>query len=271
MISLITATLGRIEEFRILLESLRKQSYKDFELIVVDQNDHHILEEIVNAYGGIKIKYVRSNILGLSFNRNIGLKYAQGDIIGFPDDDCFYDDNLLMEVASAFEKDKNKIDLIAVSAKDVKTGQIFIKQEKSVLNRKQLFYNCISYNFFIRKMDNMCFDEKLGVGAEYGSGEETDFLWTYLSNNSVCKILNTSFVHHQNYAGDISSDRAFRYGLGFGAIMKKEIVLRRHYCMSLLYLNLIMRAIGGFLLTRHKRSYYNTFWGRVKGFVSYNC
>ena len=43
MISLITATYGRTEEVRTLLGSLARQSYKDFEFILVDQNPHFIL------------------------------------------------------------------------------------------------------------------------------------------------------------------------------------------------------------------------------------
>ena len=39
--SLITATLGRVEEVRCLCVSLSKQTFKDFELYIVDQNEHH--------------------------------------------------------------------------------------------------------------------------------------------------------------------------------------------------------------------------------------
>lgn len=44
--SLITATLGRVEEVRCLCVSLSKQTFKDFELYIVDQNEHHELEDI---------------------------------------------------------------------------------------------------------------------------------------------------------------------------------------------------------------------------------
>ena len=269
MISLIIATLGRIKEFRILLESLRAQSYKDFELIVVDQNEHNCLENLIEEYKDINIKYIRSEILGLSFNRNMGLKYVHGDIIGFPDDDCYYDENLLMEVANVFKADMEHTDLVSVNAKDVNTGKIFIQGFKKHLSRKDIYYKCISYNFFIRKKGNMLFDEKLGVGAEYGSGEETDFLWEFLESNSSCRLIDSTFVHHPQNSGPVNEDRAYRYGLGFGAIMKKEVMQRRHYWMVSLYLNLILHAVGGILLTRGKLSYYKSLCGRIKGYISY--
>ena len=48
--SLITATLGRVEEVRCLCVSLSKQTFKDFELYIVDQNEHHELEDIVRNF-----------------------------------------------------------------------------------------------------------------------------------------------------------------------------------------------------------------------------
>ena len=60
-VSLVTATLGRIDEINILLDSLVKQTYKDFELIIVDQNEHYKVQNIVDKYTNIlNIKYIRS-------------------------------------------------------------------------------------------------------------------------------------------------------------------------------------------------------------------
>ena len=101
--SLITATLGRVAEIENLLISLSKQTYKDFELILVDQNSHRFIEEIVRRYESIiSIIYIRSNRRGLSYNRNIGLDVATGEIVGFPDDDCTYSKNVLEDVKNSF-------------------------------------------------------------------------------------------------------------------------------------------------------------------------
>lgn len=269
MISLITATLGRTKEVRYLLESLEKQSYKDFELILVDQNSHHDLEKLVREFPNLTISYIRSNIKGLSFNRNIGLKYAHGDIIGFPDDDCLYDDNLLKEVIERFGDINNNYDLVVVSVKDLVTDCVFIHGNNIVLDRKQLFYKCISYNFFIKRTDEMKFDERLGVGAEFGSGEETDFLWSYLKNDFYGVLINTTYVHHPANVGAVNVERAYSYGLGFGAMMRKEIMCRHNYSMATIYVNGIIRSIGGILLKQRKTSYYNSLSGRIKGFFCF--
>ena len=91
MISLITATYGRTEEVRTFIRFYpARQSYKDFEFILVDQNPHFILREMVAEYASrLTIQYIRSEAKGLSLNRNIGLDYSRGEIVAFPDDDCF--------------------------------------------------------------------------------------------------------------------------------------------------------------------------------------
>ena len=47
--------------------SLARQSYKDFEFILVDQNPHFILREMVAEYASrLTIQYIRSEAKGLS-------------------------------------------------------------------------------------------------------------------------------------------------------------------------------------------------------------
>jgi glycosyltransferase involved in cell wall biosynthesis len=106
-ISLIVATLGRKSEVASLLESLCHQTIplSKIEIIIVDQNPQGYLKDTISPYQNkIKIIYRHSKRLGLSLNRNIGLDFANGDIIGFPDDDCRYRPETLNEVLNTFKK-----------------------------------------------------------------------------------------------------------------------------------------------------------------------
>ncbi|HBF4089696.1 TPA: glycosyltransferase family 2 protein, partial [Clostridioides difficile] len=87
LISLIMPTLNRYDDIYLLMDSLENQTYKNFELIVVDQNDNSKVKEIVDKYiDKLDIKYIKSSKKGLSYNRNVGIDNAVGQIIGFPDD-----------------------------------------------------------------------------------------------------------------------------------------------------------------------------------------
>lgn len=48
--TLIVATLGRSDEIRRLFDSLLMQSYKEFDVIIVDQNSDNRVFKIYNEY-----------------------------------------------------------------------------------------------------------------------------------------------------------------------------------------------------------------------------
>jgi len=268
MISLITATLGRINEVERLLNSLSKQTFKDFEIIIVDQNDHLELKKIVSKFTNLNLVYIRSSQKGLSLNRNIGLSKAKGDIIGFPDDDCYYDSKLLESVINTFKNDKDCV-LVAVNAKDTETEDVFLDFSGQRIVRSQLLKRCISYNFFMRRKNNMQFDIRLGVGAAFGSGEETDFLWEYFSIEDYGLFCSGAFVHHPHNQSYTNVKRALTYGKGMGAIFKKEIVYRHHFRAIFTFLKMLTRSLVGLIIRPEKTFFYNTFWGRITGFFSY--
>lgn len=100
-------TINVTTELDLFLKSLKAQTYKNFELIVVDQNEGYDVFEIVKNYEeDFKIKYVRSDEKGLSLNRNRGLVLMEGEIAGFPDDDCEYQPDTLEKVISFFKRKK---------------------------------------------------------------------------------------------------------------------------------------------------------------------
>ncbi len=264
--SLITATLGRVSEFERLLQSLSAQTFKDFELIVVDQNEHFQLEEICNRFKNLNIKYIHSDKKGLSLNRNIGLKYAVGEIVGFPDDDCYYDDNLLEKVAEKFDE-LPEYKLVAVEVKDYISGIIWRKKIKNDIYRADLHKCCCSINFFIKKNPQMLFDEKLGVGAQFGAGEETDLLWENFSKTDKGTYAAEVYAYHLFEKPPQS--KAYSYGLGEGAIYKKEIVFRHNYFMLFQFWFSLIKTIGAIVLKKPRIMHYNVLKGKILGFYMY--
>lgn len=91
-ISLIVATYGRQTELTRLLKSLRRQSCRKFEVIVVDRNEPGFLAHILDSDDwNFPIRRLQSvGRHGISAARNIGWREAQGPILLFPDDDAWY-------------------------------------------------------------------------------------------------------------------------------------------------------------------------------------
>ena len=81
-VSLIVATVGQTSEFHRLLASLDAQTYKNFELIVVDQNLDDRLENVIASFcDRLTITHLTSP-LGVSRARNAGIKKITGVIMG---------------------------------------------------------------------------------------------------------------------------------------------------------------------------------------------
>lgn len=97
MISVIVPTYNRANVLHISIDSILKQTYQDFELIIVDDGSSDNTKEIVERYADSRIRYVRndSNTHGPSVARNIGIHHAKGDYIAFNDsDDAWREDKL---------------------------------------------------------------------------------------------------------------------------------------------------------------------------------
>lgn len=267
MISLITATYGRINEVRTLLDSLTKQSFKDFEIVLVDQNEHFYLKNLIEEYKSLlNIKYIRSDVKGLSYNRNIGMSHANGNIIGFPDDDCYYGPDVLQKIVETFENPKIK--LVATAVKDTKTDKVWKTANKKNISRYETLKYCCSINFFVRRTQTL-FDVRLGVGAHWGACEESDFIWEILNKSDYGVFLNNTYIYHLYFMDTVNLQKSYSYGLGFGALFKKEIVLRKNKLALITYLYYITRSLGSIILKKNKRYYYYTLKGRLYGFFSF--
>ncbi len=106
--SIITITYNRAHLIAETIESVLKQTYQNFELIIIDDGSTDNTEEIIFHYkkeNGDKIKYINNNKIGIpSKLRNIGLKYATGDLISILDSDDLWTENKLKEMHTIFSQ-----------------------------------------------------------------------------------------------------------------------------------------------------------------------
>ena len=84
------------------LESLNMQTDDNFEIIIVDNSDKRDVKSIVSKYS---LKYIKLNKnYGLSLARNIGIKFARGNIVIFLDDDAIPADDFIKEHVHAHKE-----------------------------------------------------------------------------------------------------------------------------------------------------------------------
>lgn len=106
-ISVFIPTGKRIESLKRVLASLNNQTYRDFEVIVVDYKSSHELFNVVNNYkDSLDIKVVHQTEKGLSQAANLALEVAQGEIFIRIDDDVVMDTGWLEAVYTTLTNDE---------------------------------------------------------------------------------------------------------------------------------------------------------------------
>lgn len=87
------------------IDSVLKQTFKDFEILVVDDGSSDNFEEIICSYTGCdNIRVFRQTNLGVSVARNNAIEHASGDYICFLDADDIYLPNHLEVLNSLITK-----------------------------------------------------------------------------------------------------------------------------------------------------------------------
>lgn len=87
--SVVIPVYNRAKSVGPTLESVREQTFRDFECIVVDDGsaDGEELKRVVDALGDQRFRYVRRENGGESAARNTGIDEAQGEFVAFLDSD----------------------------------------------------------------------------------------------------------------------------------------------------------------------------------------
>ena len=108
-LSILLPTLGaRIDELKRLFISLENQNNKSFELIIVSQGNHKIIEELLREFS-FKYKQIKIDKKGLSLARNIGMKYVSGNYVVLADDDAWYAEDSINKIIKEMKSNDEEI------------------------------------------------------------------------------------------------------------------------------------------------------------------
>lgn len=87
--SVIVPVYNRISEVEDLLSSLAAQSFRDFEVIIVEDGSTEPCENAVRRYADkVDVKYFYKENEGRSIARNYGIEHSEGSYLIFFDSDC---------------------------------------------------------------------------------------------------------------------------------------------------------------------------------------
>lgn len=126
------------------LDSVFNQTFKDYEVIVVNDGTKDNSMEIVKEYD---VKIINQENMGLSEARNTGVKKAKGEYILFLDSDDFIEKDLLKRIN---DSSKNNPDIIRFQIEDYENNEVTNKYEEDSfngLNGVEAFKRICSYHY----------------------------------------------------------------------------------------------------------------------------
>lgn len=85
-VSIVIPTYNRSALIQETIESVLKQTYSDYEIIVVDDGSTDNTQEALKKFAG-KIQYIKQNNRGINNARNQGLRHAKGEYVALLDND----------------------------------------------------------------------------------------------------------------------------------------------------------------------------------------
>lgn len=202
------------------IESIRRQTWSDWELIILGQGADASLKSLGEAAAQTdsRIRYIHLERQGLSVARNAGLRAATGEIIAMTDDDCEAQADWLAVLAEYFsaEPDVGLVGGALLAPKPSRQGLAVCPAFKPIEalydpvadgRKPPRGWDWVGGNFALRRSvaeQIGQFDEHLGAGAIFPAGEETDYKLRMEALGIKMRSTPRSVVYHTF---------GYRYGL----------------------------------------------------------
>lgn len=106
-VSVIIPTYNRSRLVKEAVENVLKQSYADFEVLVIDDGSTDDTGSVVSRIADSRVKYHYQDNGGQSSARNLGLARAKGEYVAFLDEDDLWPPEYLETVINQLESNKN--------------------------------------------------------------------------------------------------------------------------------------------------------------------
>jgi len=230
-VALVITTRGRTYQLDKLFESLRDQEFKNFEIILVDQNDDDRLEEIHDRWRStLRLRRLWTpSERGSSRGRNVGWAQTQCSFVLFPDDDCWYPPTFLSHAVTQ----------ICLTGADILTGRAADDSGRDIngrfekvpqwVNAKNVWTTQIEWVIFFKRSTLEAvggFDADIGIGAAtpWQSCEGQDIVLRALVKGLSCYYDPSLYGHHAEldiYKPDEAMCQKGRmYGRGLGHVLR---------------------------------------------------
>lgn len=211
-VSIILTTYNRVKLLAPAVESVIKQTYSNWELIVVDDGSKDNTEELMLDYCAKdnRIKYIKKENGGLTKARLTGLEQVTGDYLAWLDDDDEYLDCKL-EKQVVFLNENEDAGLVYAYTDMVDYDLNFIKQYPEIVARN--FYDLVEGCCMlpVTVLARVSAVRELGPTRWENDGCDDYEMWLRIAMAHPFGFLPISVAKYRFYEGNMSSNRMKRF------------------------------------------------------------
>lgn len=214
-ISIVVPVYNVEDKLEKCLDSLINQTYKNIEIILVNDGSKDKSGDICDKYAEIdeRIKVIHQGNKGVSKSRNEGIRNSTGEVIQFVDSDDWIELNCCEECYDEYSKNKSNLIMWGYTnytSESNKVDCIFNKDEEvSSLEKSEFIY--IKYNDLFNSPCNKLFslsiikENKIFFKEELSLGEDLLFNLDYIFNmKSDGKLIMINKCYYNYY--DVSEN-----------------------------------------------------------------
>ncbi len=201
------------------VDAALKQTYPDFEVIVVNNNSTDGTKTVVSQYlSDSRLSLIDEPKQGLLFARNAGLAHATGEVLAQLDADCIPDHDWLATAAPYFEKQ----DVVALSGPYDYFDAAWYFRYFMLLNQK-FFFGFMNWFIQKRKMGAFLIGGNAFIRTEAlrkAGGYNTDLAFYAEDIDTACRVAKFGKIMYLSNLVVKTSARRFKQQ-GFFTIQKK--------------------------------------------------
>jgi len=190
-VSVVIPLYNKEDFIKSTIESILKQTYDKFEIIIVDDGSTDKSISIVESFKDPRIRIISQTNEGVSKARNTAIKNCSGDWIAFLDADDLWDRNFLFTFINMVNKYKNAaligLNYSCLDSNDINQPLSIYKE--GLLTDNVYFDYCLyryPFNSSSVVIKKNCFEELGGFRVDLKEGEDLEMWYRILKHGMPC-------------------------------------------------------------------------------------
>ena len=205
--SIIVPVYNRPDEVDELLQSLTTQTFRDMEVIIVEDGSSLPCEDIVRRYAGkLQLRYYTKENSGPGQTRNFGAEHSQGDWLIFLDSDCVLPPGYLQAVDDEMKRCSTDVD--AWGGPD-RAHASFTSVQKAINYSMTSFLTTGGIRGGKKQMDRKFYPRSFNLGirrslyrqlggfSSMRFGEDIDLSLRIYESGATCRLFREAWVWHK--------------------------------------------------------------------------